>query len=148
MPTTLLLRRWLCAWLALLMLTQMLAASSAGVHGAWHRHQPMLQSAAPAPTTTVVRWRHGDTPAVLAAEVHASWHERGQAHDHAATDASVLPLGVDGASDAVAQLAAALAPNGDAEWALHDQTRHPHAQGATWAATTRSIVPILQPPRA
>jgi hypothetical protein len=59
----------------------------------------------------------------------------------------VLPFGVDAASDAVAQLAAALAPGADVPWSPHDAARHVRADTATWAATSRAIAPPLKPPR-
>jgi hypothetical protein len=44
-PTALSLRRWLCAWLALLTALQMIGSTLAGVHGTWHQHRPpSLQS--------------------------------------------------------------------------------------------------------
>src|SRR5262245_33506668 len=143
-PTAQLLRRWLCAWLALLTLTQMLGSTLAGLHGTWHRHRPALQSQA-APSTPLVHWRHGGVkPAV---DAHVQLHARGEVHEHAATDASVLPIGVDTAGDAVAQLAAMLAPGVDASWTRRSDAEHVHAGSAAWAATSRSIAPLLRPPR-
>ena len=74
-------------------------------------------------------------------------HARGEAHDHAATDASVLPLGADAATEAVAQLAASLAPGADVRWSPHDTAHHVQAGAASWAPTTRAIAPPLKPPR-
>jgi len=144
--TALLLRRWACAWLALLMLAQMVASTWTGLHGTWHRHRPAVQTTA-APSTPLVRWRHGGAAAVVDADAHARLHQRGEAHDHAATDGSVMPLALDVASDAVAQLAAALAPGVEVAWRLRSLARHVHASSTAWVATSRSIAPPLKPPR-
>ena len=145
--TALLLRRWLCAWLALLALVQMFASTLAGLPGAWHRHRPVAQSAH-ALTTVVVPGRHGEAaPASTHADVHALLHARGERHDHAALDSSVLPIGVDAASDAIAQIAAALAPPAEAMWQLPHDARDEHARVAHWVPTHRSIAPPLKPPR-
>lgn len=141
-PTAALLRRWLCAWLALLTALQMIGSTLAGLQGSWHHHRPSMQSAAP--SVPVIRWRHGET---VGADVHARMHRQGEAHDHAATDPSVLPLGPDSATEAVAQLAAAVAPGADVQWTLLDRAHHVQAGAAPWAPTTRSIAPPLQPPR-
>jgi hypothetical protein len=143
-PTAVSLRRWLCGWLVLLTITQTLGSALAGLQGTWHRHRPALQTAA-APSTPLVRWRHAET--VRAADAHAQMHASGEAHDHPATDDSVLPLGSDAASDAVAQLAAAVAPGADARWSPYDRAHHAQAGTAGWAPTTRSIAPPLRPPR-
>ncbi|HSW21244.1 MAG TPA: hypothetical protein VLJ62_00630, partial [Burkholderiaceae bacterium] len=87
------LRRWLCAWLALLMLAEMVGSTLAGLQGTWHHHRPSMQAAAP--SAPVVRWRHGEP---TRADAHAQMHALGEAHDHAATDFSVLPLGPDTAT--------------------------------------------------
>jgi hypothetical protein len=141
-PTAVSLRRWLCAWLALLTLMQMIASMSAGLQGSWHHHRPSLQAGAP--SVPVVRWRHSEA---VRADVHAQMHASGEAHDHAATDASVLPLGPDTATEAVAQLAAAVVPGADLRWSAHDRGHHVQAGSTGWAPTTRSIAPPLQPPR-
>ena len=151
LPTALLLRRWLCGWLALLMALQMLGSTLAGLQTSWHRHRPALQASA-APSTPLVRWRHGE--ASVAAEVdthaqsHAQLHARGEVHEHALTDTSVLPWGIDAAGDAVAQLAAVLAPGAGALTSPRCHAHHVRAMGERWAATSRSIAPLLQPPRA
>jgi hypothetical protein len=137
------LRRWLCAWLALLSVTQMLGSTLSGLHGHWHRPAPSMHSAAP--STPVIRWRHGE---VGRADTHARMHELGQAHEHAATDVSVVPLAPDTATEAVAQLGAALAPGADVQWRLPDGARHVLLDTAPWAAKTRAIAPPLKPPRA
>ncbi|HEY6514409.1 MAG TPA: hypothetical protein VI032_20705 [Burkholderiaceae bacterium] len=137
------LRRWLCAWLALLTLAQMLGSTLAGLHGGRHHHRPTMQAAAPA-LLPVVRWRHGE---VVSADAHTLLHAHGEAHDHAATDASVLPIAVDAASEAVAQLTASLAPGGDLRWSAHDNAHHVQAGTTSWAPTTRAIAPPLKPPR-
>ena len=142
-PTAVSLRRWLCAWLALLTALQMIGATVAGSHG--HRHRPSLQSAAP--SMPVIRWQHGDALRTARADLHAQLHAANESHDHAATDASVMPLGGDAAAEAVAQLASALAPGADVLWSLHEPARHVRASTAGWAATSRSIAPPLQPPR-
>jgi len=145
-PTAVSLRRWLCAWLALLTALQMIGSTLAGVHGTWHHHRaPSLQSIAP--STPMIRWQHGEPAALAPADVHAQMHAAGEAHEHAATDSSVLPFGADVATDAVAQLAAALAPGADMPWNPYDAARHVRADTATWAATSRSIAPPLMPPR-
>ena len=110
-PTAVSLRRWLCAWLALLILAQMIGSTLVGLHGAWHHHRPSMQSAAP--SVPVVRWQHGEA---MRADAHAQMHTSGEAHDHAVTDFSVLPLGADTATEAVAQLGASLAPGADVRW--------------------------------
>jgi hypothetical protein len=145
-PTALLLRRWLCAWLALLTALQMIGSTLAGLHGTWHHHRPpSMQSIAP--STPMIRWRHGEPAALAGADAHAQMHALGEGHEHAATDASVLPLGGDVGSEAVAQLAAALAPGANLSWNPHNAARHMRADTATWAATSRSIAPPLKPPR-
>ena len=145
-PTALLLRRWLCAWLALLTALQMIGSTLAGLHGSWHHHRaPSLQSTAP--STPMIRWRHGEPAAPARADAHAQMHATGEAHEHAATDASVLPLGTDAAADAVAQLAVALAPGADPSWNPHDAARHVRTDASPWAATSRAIAPPLKPPR-
>jgi len=141
-PTAVSLRRWLCSWLALLILTQMIGSTLSGLHGSWHRHRTTTPSSAP--SVPVIHWTHGDA---TAADAHARLHQRGETHDHAATDASVLPVGVDSAADAVAQLATALAPGSDGPWCTHDCMRHVQAGSARWAPTTRSSAPPLKPPR-
>jgi len=141
-PTAVLLRRWLCVWLALLTVTQMIGSTLAGLQGSWHHHRPSLQSSAQ--PLSLVRWRHGE---VVRADAHAQMHAQGEAHDHAATDVSVLPYGTDTATDAVAHLAAALAPSSHARWSPRDGAHPVQAGTAGWAPTTRSITPPLRPPR-
>ena len=141
-PTAVSLRRWLCAWLALLTLTQMIGSTLAGLRGTWHHHRPSMQSGAP--SVPVIRWRHGEA---MPADAHAQMHAQGEAHDHAATDVSVLPLGPDSATEAVALWAAAVAPGTDVRWSPHDSAHHVQAGSAGWAPTTRAIAPPLQPPR-
>ena len=145
-PTALSLRRWLCAWLALLTALQMIGSALAGVPVTWlHHRAPSLHSIAP--STPMIRWQQGEPAAPARTDVHAQMHAAGEAHKHAATDSSVLPLGVDVATDAVAQLAAALAPGADMPWGPHDAARHVRADTAAWAATSRAIAPPLKPPR-
>jgi len=139
-PTVVSLRRWLCAWLALLIATQTIGSTLAGLRGTWHGHRPSMLASAP--STPLIRWRHA-TP-----DVHARWHASGQPHDHALTDPSVLPLGADTGTEAVAQLAAALAPGAEASRPLRDAARHVQAGAAPWAATSRAIAPPRKPPRA
>jgi len=141
-PTAVSLRRWLCAWLALLTALQMVGSTLAGLHSRWHHHRPSMQAAAP--SLPVVRWRHGEA---MRADAHAQMHALGEAHDHAASDFSVLPFGPDTATEAVAQWAAAVAPGTDVRWSPHRLARHVQAGSASWAPTTRSIAPPLQPPR-
>ena len=140
------LRRWLCVWLALLTVTQLIGSTLAAAQGAWHRHRPLLQ--ATAASTPLIRWRHGEAVRVARLDAHAQMHARGEAHDHAATDASVLPFGADAASEASAQWALAWAPGVEARWCTHDAARHVRASTPAWAPTMRSIAPPLQPPRA
>jgi|EndMetStandDraft_4_1072995.scaffolds.fasta_scaffold580988_2 hypothetical protein len=140
------LRRWACSWLALLTLVQMLAATLAGVHGIGHRHRTSAQAAG-TPSTPLIRWRHGEPVHALAADAHAQLHAHGDPHDHAATDASVLPLSGDLASDAVAHLAAALAPGHDAAWLAEARARHVRAAAAAWAPTPGALAPPWRPPR-
>lgn len=140
-PTAVSLRRWLCAWLALLLLTQTAASTLASLHGSWHRHHPAVLSSATGPVT---HWRHGEPGRW---DAHAQLHARGEVHHHDATDASVVPLTGDAAIDAVAQLAATLAPSADAAWRPREHARHAQAGVAPWAPTQRSIAPPLQPPR-
>jgi len=142
-PTAVSLRRWLSAWLALLTLTQMFGSTLAGLHGSRHHHRPTMQAAAP-PQLPVIRWRHGE---VVSADAHAQLHADGEAHDHAASDASVLPLAVDAANEAVGQLAASLAPGNDPRWSVRDRLHHVQAGTPGWVPTTRSLAPPLQPPR-
>jgi hypothetical protein len=141
-PTAVSLGRWLCAWLALLTAMQMIGSTLAGLQGTWHHHRPSMQSGAP--SVPVIRWRHGES---MQADAHAQMHASGEAHDHPATDASVLPLGADTATEAVAQLAAALAPGAEVLWSPRDPARHVQVDAAIWAATSRSIAPPLKPPR-
>jgi hypothetical protein len=136
------LRRWLCVWLALLTLTQMIGSMLAGLQGSWHHHRPSVQAGAP--SVPVIRWRHSE---VVHADAHTQMHASGEAHEHAATDPSVFPLGPDTATEAVAQLASAVAPSADLRWSPHDRARHVQAGAASWAPTTHSIAPPLQPPR-
>ena len=138
-PTAVSLRRWLCTWLALLIVAQTAGAALAGRHR--HHHAPSLRTSAPA--TPVVHWRHGDATR----DEHAQWHATGQLHEHALTDPSVLPLSADTASEAVAQLAATLAPGAEATGLIHDGARHVQADAAAWAPTSRAIAPLLKPPR-
>ena len=117
--TTVLLRRWLCAWIALLTLTQTIGSTSTGLQGAWHHHRPSMQPAAP--SVPMIRWRHDEA---TRADAHAQMHARGEAHDHGVTDASVLPFGHDPATEAVAQLAAVLAPGAGSHSMPRDAARH------------------------
>ena len=141
-PTAVSLRRWLCAWLALLTVVQMIGSTLAGLQGTWHHHRPSMQAGAQ--SVPVVRWRHGEA---TRADVHAQMHVQGEAHDHAVTDVSVLPLGPDAATEAVALWATTVAPGADVQWSPHDHARHGQAGAANWAPTTRAIAPPLQPPR-
>jgi len=141
-PTAVSLRRWLCAWLALLSALQMVGSTLAGLQSRWHHHRPSAHAAAP--SVSVVRWQHGET---VRADAHAQMHALGEADDHAATDFSVLPLGPDAATEAVAQWAAAVAPGTEVRWSPQPLARHVQASTASWAPTTRSIAPPLQPPR-
>ena len=140
--TAVLLRRWLCAWIALLTLTQTIGSTLTGLQGTRHHHRPSMQSAAP--SVPVIRWRHDDA---MRADAHAQMHARGDAHDHRITDASVLAFGHDPATEAVVQLAAVLAPGADSHWMPCDAAHHVQAVTASWSPTTRSITPPLQPPR-
>lgn len=140
------LRRWLCAWLAVLTVTQMIGSTLAGLHGPWHRHRPSLQAAAP--SMPLIRWRHGEVIRATQVDSHARMHAQGEAHDHVATDSSVLPFGADAATEAAAQLALTWAPGVEARWRAHDAARHVRASTPAWAPTMRSIAPPLQPPRA
>jgi hypothetical protein len=142
-PTAVSLRRWLCTWLALLTALQMIGSPLAGLHGPWHRHRPPLQSAAA--SVPLIQWQHGGAMPPAGAGLHAQLHALGQPHDHAATDASVLPPGNDTAADAVAQLA--LAPGASVLWGPHEAARHVRASAPAWAPTSRSVAPPLQPPR-
>jgi hypothetical protein len=141
--TALLLRCWLCAWLALLMATQLYASALAGLHGARHQHRPAMLASEP--STPVIRWLHGNASRT---EAHAQLHATGQAHDHSLADASVLPLGSDSATEAVAQLAITWAPAAERPFVVPDGARHVQLGTPPWAATTRSIAPPLKPPRA
>ena len=141
-PTAVSLRRWLCAWLALLLVTQTIGATGVGLRGTWHWHWPSRQASAP--PTPAIRWQHGDA----ARDAHAQWHASGQAHDHALTDSSVVPLGPDTTSEAVAVLAVTLAPAAEMRWALPESARHVQTEVTPWAATSRTIAPPLKPPRA
>ena len=144
--TVVALRCLACAWLALLMGMQMLASTLAGVHGIGHRHRAGMQALA-ASSTSLIRWRH-DAARATSGDAHALMHARGDAHDHAATDASVLPLGLDAASDAVAQLAATLAPGHDAAWRGFALVRHVQSAACAWTPTRHAAAPPWRPPRA
>jgi hypothetical protein len=141
-PTAVSLRRWLCAWLALLTAVQMIG-SSLGLQGIWHRHRPTVHASAP--LLPVMRWRHDQGTRF---DAHAQMHIDGDAHEHAATDPTVLPLGLDSATEAVAQWAGTVAPGADVRWSPHDGARHVQAGAASWAPTTHSLAPPLKPPRA
>lgn len=132
--------------MVLLLLTQTAASTLAGLHGNWHRHHSALRASA-ASSTAIVRWQHGDAPASSHADEHAQLHARGETHDHAPLDASVLPWSLDSASEAMAQLAAALAPGADAAWSPLGSASHVRASGAQWVATHRFVAPAPQPPR-
>jgi hypothetical protein len=140
------LRRWLCAWLALLTALQVFGSAMAGVHGPLHRHRPAADSAARAAALPALRWQHDreSTPA----SQHQQLHARGEAHPHDLSDSSVVPVGAEPAIDAMAQLALAYAPaqHASALW-THSTTRHVWAAALTWAASSRSIAPLRKPPR-
>jgi len=139
------LRRWACAWLAVLTLAQMLSSTMASAHGAWHRHRPAAQASA-APSTAVI-WRHDHELEAMSADAHARLHARGERHIHAVIDASVVPVNLDAANDAIALLATVLAPGGGGMSPLRSGARHERASITPWAATSRSIAPPLKPPR-
>lgn len=142
-PTAVSMRRWLCAWLALLTTLQLAASVLAGLQGSLHRHRPALQAAAT--STLVVRWNH----AKRADAEHRAMHERGELHPHDLHDPSVVPIAGDLASDALAQLAGASAlAQQDANGCLLAAARHELPQAASWAATRRTLAPPLRPPRA
>jgi len=141
-PTAVSLRRWLCAWLALLTLAQLIGSTLTSLQGTRHHHRPSVQAATP--SLAVIRWRHGE---VVQAGAHAQMHARGEAHDHAATDAGVLPVGADAATEAVAQLAASLAPGAEMHWSPRDSAHHVQAGASRWVPTTRALAPPLKPPR-
>jgi hypothetical protein len=141
-PTAVSLRRWLCAWLALLTLAQLIGSTLTSLQGARHHHRPSVQAATP--SLAVIRWRHGE---VLQADAHAQMHARGEAHDHVVTDPSVLPVGADAATEAVAQLGTSLAPGAEMRWSPHDSAHHVQTGAARWVPTTRALAPPLKPPR-
>jgi hypothetical protein len=136
-------RRWLCAWLALLTALQIAASVLAGLHGSLHRHRPHLQAGAPA--SSALRWDHA-RPDPLAP--HHAMHQRGEVHAHELHDASVVPLAADAAHDALAQLATAFAPaRHGAAPAPAQAARDVQPQARAWAATSRTVAPLLRPPQ-
>lgn len=141
-PTAVSLRRWLCAWLALLTLAQLIGSTLSSLQGARHHHRPSVQAATP--SVAVIRWRHGE---VVQADAHAQMHARGEAHNHTATDSSVSPVGADAATEAIAQLGASLAPGSEMRWIPRNSAHHVQAGAARWAPTTRALAPPLKPPR-
>lgn len=137
-------RRWLCTWLALLIVLQVAASALAGLRGSLHRHRP--DAVAGASTALALRWQHQDPGAQAA---HRALHARGEWHAHDLHDTSVMPLTADIAADALAQLGLAFAPaqagGGPALWPATARHSRPHAPA--WWAATRAIAPPLQPPR-
>src|SRR5688572_31094004 len=108
-PTAVSMRRWVCAWLALLTALQVAASLLAGLHGSLHRHRPGLQTSAP--STLALRWDHARRDAMSAPQaLHHALHQRGELHSHDLADASVVPIAADIAHDALAQLGSVVAP--------------------------------------
>jgi hypothetical protein len=146
-PTAVSMRRWLCAWLALLTALQVAASLLAGLHGSLHRHRPGLQTSAP--STLALRWDHARRDATSAPlALHQALHQRGELHAHDLADASVVPIAAEVAHDALAQLGSTLAPSRHDAAHLHATTRHAPPHAAAWSATSRTIAPLLKPPRA
>jgi hypothetical protein len=145
-PTAVSMRRWLCAWLALLTALQVAASLLAGLHGSLHRHRPGLQTSAP--SMLALRWDHArrDTTSALR-ELHHVLHQRGELHVHDLADASVVPIAADIAHDALAQLGSTFAPARYDAAQLHTIARHAPPQAAAWSATSRPSAPLLKPPR-
>jgi hypothetical protein len=141
------LRRWMCAWLALLLAVQMIGASLAGLHGALHRHRGASGAGMAQVETRTVRLRHDDAPQVTRPQ-HQRWHAEGRAHQHPMTDASVMPLDDEAACEAIGSLAALLAPLAVGAPRLLDAIAHVRAATPAWAASTRAIAPPRRPPRA
>jgi hypothetical protein len=142
------LRRWLCAWLALLSVVQLAGSAWAGVRGL-HRHVPTWQAAAAPQPALLVRWEHRREPGAQdAGATHRLLHDSGQVHQHGNDDLSALTLGSDLGTEALAQVALAHAPgrDGSTGWLA---TRACHVWAATdpWAASSRSVAPLLKPPR-
>jgi hypothetical protein len=135
-------RRWLCAWLALLTALQVVASLLAGLQGSLHRHRPGLQTSAP--STLALRWDHARAEAMAA---HQALHQRGELHTHDFADASVVPIAAEVANDALAQLGSAFAPAGHDGAQLHATAGYAPPHAAAWSATSRPIAPLLKPPR-
>jgi hypothetical protein len=145
-PTAVSMRRWLCAWLTLLIVLQVAASALAGLRGSLHRHRADAV-AGTSSATPLVRWEHKQPEAQVA---HRALHARGEWHAHELYDTSVMPLTADIAADALAQLALAFAPAhaGVGPALGPDTARHARPHAAPWWAATRAIAPPLQPPRA
>jgi hypothetical protein len=138
--------RWLAGWLAIAVCVQALSAGASAV-GLPHLHAPQPPGAAKA----MVLWRHAsDTARPAAFDAHVYAHESGEAHEHPADDASVLPLGNGSATAEAAALSAFIAaPAPRAGLALLPAgLQHVWTGGAPWAPVTRTIAPPRRPPRA
>ena len=145
-PTAVSMRRWLCAWLALLVALQLAASVLSGLHGSLHRHRPGLLTAVASASTLALRWDHARRDALAA---HHALHERGEWHAHDLHDTSVVSVGADLAGDALAHLAGVFAPaqRHGAPVRLHAAARHALPHAPAWSATSRTIAPLLKPPR-
>ncbi|HET9205475.1 MAG TPA: hypothetical protein VFO28_04500, partial [Burkholderiaceae bacterium] len=128
------LMRWLAAWLALAVCAQAFAVGAAALHGFGHRHGGLAIDAKP-----MVLWRHAGDRAPTR-DAHVAAHATGEAHEHAAGDASVL--GADAHAAALAALVSAPAPrvSGALSVATHD-LRHVWSATDPWSPTARAVAP-------
>jgi hypothetical protein len=141
-PTTVeSLMRWLAAWLALAVCAHAFAVGTAALRGVGHRHGGLHIDAKP-----MVLWRHaGDR--VPTRDSHATAHVKGEAHQHASDDVSVL--GNDTHAAALAAFVSAPAPR--ASGALSAPThglRHVWTATDPWSPTAHAVAPPRHPPRA
>ncbi|MCW5662178.1 MAG: hypothetical protein KIT60_31105 [Burkholderiaceae bacterium] len=134
------LKRWLGAWLALVLCAQALAAGAVALRSVSHRHASLDGVSRP-----MLLWRHaGDR--VDAHDTHARAHAAGAAHAHAAGDVSVLGSDLHGA--ALAALVTAPAPRLLDVWSAVSGLQHVWATADRWQPSARMVAPPRHPPRA
>jgi len=140
-------RRWLCTWLALLVVLQVAASALAGLHGSLHRHRSGAAASTAIAPMAGLRWEHAKPDAQ---RVHRALHASGEWHAHDLHDTSVVSLAAEVAADALAQLAAAFAPaqRGAEQELGSGGARHALPSTASWWAGSRAVAPPLKPPRA
>jgi hypothetical protein len=134
------LKRWLAAWLAVVLCAQALAAGAIALRSVAHRHASLDGASQP-----MLLWRHaGDR--VDAHDAHARAHAAGAAHAHAADDVSVL--GSDPHDAALAALVTAPGPRLHGAWSAVCGLHHVWGAAERWQPSARTLAPPWHPPRA